>query len=355
MRVGVTGGAGFIGSHVVDRLIELRHEPVIFDHVRPARARPDIDLMLGDTRDATAVSELGAHVDAIIHLASVLGTQETIGDPIPAATTNVISGLNCLMTARKYDLALVNIAVGNWWMLNTYSQSKHNVEQYVRMFGREFNVRAVNVRCVNAYGPRQFVFPPYGSAKVRKITPSFICRALCEQPIQIYGDGTQVSDMVYVGDVARTLVAAAEHCALSERYDIDHAIEVGPMRSATVTDVANRVLDTVERLGLARRIDNPIEYLPMRPGETADSVLSIEQATHVENELLKVGVDGYTARSMLRPLTNLVSADYRTLKEVKVDPLSMTPLTVGIAQTVAWFSEHRGEHWNDPRVLADAG
>lgn len=350
MRVGVTGGAGFIGGHVVDRLIELHHEPVIFDHARPARARDDVDLMLGDTTNATHVSELGAHVDAIIHLASVLGTQETIADPIHAAMTNVASGINCLMTARKYNLALVNIAVGNWWMLNTYSQSKHNVEQYVRMFGREFNVRAVNVRCVNAYGPRQSVAPPYGSAQVRKITPSFVCRALCETPIQIYGDGTQVSDMIYVGDVARTLVAAAEHCALADGYTLDHAIEVGPMISSTVNDVANTVWDTVERLGLARRPETPIEYLPMRPGETNEQVIADDAARFIEKALLDAGVDRYTARSMLRPLTNQVAADYRTLKEVKIDPVSMTPLTVGITRTVEWFAQNRGEHWSDPRV-----
>ncbi|WP_433663823.1 NAD-dependent epimerase/dehydratase family protein [Nocardia sp. CA-128927] len=95
MKVGVTGGSGFIGSYVCEELVRRNHEPVIFDHRRHARPQP-YEVMLGDIRDSTSMTELAAHCDGIIHLAAVLGTQETIRQPRPAAETNLVGGLNFL-------------------------------------------------------------------------------------------------------------------------------------------------------------------------------------------------------------------------------------------------------------------
>ena len=343
MKVGVTGGAGFIGGHVVDRLRAIDHKVVIFDHLGRGEQRAGVEVMLGDVRDAIAVTELAAHVDGIIHLASVLGTQETISNPVPPATTNLVGGLNVLMACKQYSLPLVNIAVGNWWMRNTYSLSKRIVEQYVEMFVREHGLRASNVRCMNAYGPCQSVAPPYGAAKVRKITPSFICRALSGHPIEIYGDGSQISDMVYVEDVARTLVNTFEACARDAVPA--HGIEVGPLVSSTVREVAEHVLTEVDRLG-APLADPRIDCVPMRPGESEGSTITRGQAANLEQIMRSMGVDPIEARFMLRPLTNNVSADTRTLTEVGINPESMTPLAVGINQTVQWYAEHEGSAWH---------
>ena len=83
-RVGVTGGGGFIGSYVVEELIRKGYEPVIFDHTTNRTYPGDCELFLGDVRDNVAMTEFAAHVDGIIHLAAVLGTQETIQNPRPA-------------------------------------------------------------------------------------------------------------------------------------------------------------------------------------------------------------------------------------------------------------------------------
>lgn len=248
----VTGGNGFIGRHVCRRLAVQGHQPVVFDR----QAHTTGPAILGDIRDAAAVTEAAAHVNGIIHLAGVLGTQETIRNPRPAAETNLLGGLNVLEAACQYDLPLVYIAVGNWWMQNAYSITKTATERFCKMYRTDRNLNVSVVRAMNAYGPGQSLAAPWGPSKVRKIMPAFICRALTDQPIEIYGDGLQIMDMVYVTDVAETLVDA-----LGTNNDWD----CGTGRATTVLDIAEEVVRQVGK--------GHIEHLPMRPGEHAASVV----------------------------------------------------------------------------------
>jgi nucleoside-diphosphate-sugar epimerase len=306
MKIGITGGAGFIGGYVAKVALERGHDVVVFD----SRGRQIsvgngayIEPRLGDVRDATAMTELAAHVDGIIHLAACLGTQETIQNPRPAAETNIVGGLNFLEACTQYGIPGVYIGVGNHWMDNTYSISKTTVERFVRMFnadrkGSRFNI----VRLVNAYGPRQSVAPPFGPAKVRKIAPSFITRALTGNPIEVYGDGSQVSDMVYVRDGAEALVRSLE--AAAEGIVFDRPVEVGSVRPVRVIDVAEHVAMLVaQKLGPLV----PINYLPMRPGET--------------------------------PGTPVV-ADTSTLEFVGMDPADLVQLGPGLEATIDWYAAH---------------
>jgi len=300
MRVGVTGGSGFIGQHVVSWLRTFPGvEPLVFDH----KGRGD-DVMLGDVRDRTAVMEFAAHVDRIIHLAAVLGTQETIADPRPAAETNIMGGLNVLEACHRYDLPLVNIAVGNWWMRNTYSTTKHTVERLLEQYRDNCGLRAINVRAVNAYGPGQVAAAPFGPGKVRKIMPSFICRALSGLPIEVYGDGQQVSDMVHVSNVASALHAALMSAAQGSVPT--RTIEVGPSEHHTVLDIAELVATIA-----GRGTPVPIVHLPMRPGEQPGA---------------------------------RVTADNSTLLDIGLQP-TLVPLDQGIGNTVAWFEKNRGVTW----------
>lgn len=175
--IAITGGSGFIGSWVVDELVSRGHSVVILDHSK-RESNPKAELFLGDVRDSTAIHELAAHVDGIIHLAAVLGTQETIGNPGPAVETNMMGGVNVLSACRQYGIPLVYAGVGNHWMLNTYSTTKTAVERLLYQFRDEFGLPFATVRPVNAYGPRQRVAPPFGPGKVKKIMPAFVCRAL---------------------------------------------------------------------------------------------------------------------------------------------------------------------------------
>jgi len=300
MKIGVTGGAGFIGGHVIDELVARGHQPVIFDHL--GRTHRDHPVMLGDVRDDVAMAELAAHVDGIIHLAACLGTQETILNPRPAAKTNIEGGLNFLEAIAQYKIPGVYIGVGNHWMQNSYSISKTTIERFAAMFNKERGTRCNVVRLVNAYGPRQSVAPPFGPAKVRKITPSFACRALTGRPIEIYGDGEQISDMVHVTDGAKALVNALEKAAGG--VVLDRVVECGPAEHHTVNEVARLVIKAAVNLGYA---EVPLVHLPMRPGE----------------------IPGAS-----------VTADTTTLPLVGMDPSSLVPLQDGIADVVAWYSEH---------------
>jgi UDP-glucose 4-epimerase len=308
VKVAVTGGAGFIGSWVIDELDRRGHSVVVFDP--RGRTVAPAEVMLGDVRDDVAVTELAAHVDGIIHLAAVLGTQETIRNPRPAVLSNVQGGLNVLEAATQYGLPVVNICVGNHWMNNSYSISKTTVERLGLMFRDERGTKVNQVRVVNAYGPRQSAAPPFGPAKVRKIMPAFICRALSCQPIEVYGDGGQVSDCVWVGDVATALVTALESAAVGNVFD--RVVEVGPADHATVNDVAGIVRDAAERI-TGRHV--PVTHLPMRPGEIPGAQ---------------------------------VTADTSTLELVDMTVDSLVPLREGIRRTVLWFADHRGKNWDAP-------
>jgi UDP-glucose 4-epimerase len=327
MKIGITGGAGFIGGHVVDVALERGHDVVVFDtrgrlaedeteNFSYPRPMVTVERRLGDVRDATAMTELAAHTDGIIHLAACLGTQETITNPRPAAETNIVGGLNFLEACIQYGIPGVYIGVGNHWMENTYSITKTTVERFVRMFNAErvvpgsqhsagpdrLGARFNTVRLVNAYGARQSMAPPFGPAKVRKILPSFIGRALTGRQIEVYGDGSQISDMVHVRDGALALVKALENADAGVVFD--RAVEVGPATSNTVLEVAQMVRTA------ARMINgnhSEITFLPMRPGET-------------------IGTP--------------VTADTSTLEFVDMAPEKLTETRPGIYNTVRWYSDN---------------
>lgn len=301
MRVLVTGGGGFIGRHACQALAARGHEPVVLDRYRDAPLG-GYPLLLGDIRDPTAVTEAAAHVDAVIHLAGVLGTQETIANPRPAAETNISGLLNVAEACAQYRVPLVNIAVGNWFEDNTYSVTKHAAERLCAMYARHRGLAAVSVRAFNAYGPGQAAPRPWGTSAVRKIIPSFTCRALAGLPVQVYGDGQQIMDMIYVSDVAVILTLAAERLA-GGSLPPGTLLEAGTGRATTVMDIADAVLAETARQG---RPGGTVEKLPMRPGETP----------------------GVT-----------VLADPSGLSAVGADPAELVPLAVGLAATVTWYRE----------------
>jgi UDP-glucose 4-epimerase len=299
-KVLVTGASGFIGGYVIEELLRRGRNVLAFDRRRISLSYvADIETIFGDIRDSTSVTEAMAHADSWIHLAGVLGTQETVRNPRPAVETNLLGGLNVLEAAAQYATPGVNIAVGNWFEDNPYSLTKYSIERFCSMYRRFRDVSVTVVRAYNAYGPRQSVAAPYGPSKVRKMIPSFIMRALTGDPIQVYGDGLQIMDMIYVRDVADMLVRALERTERLGRDQSNIVFEAGSGNETTVVDIAKEVIGIVGR--------GTVEHLPPRVGETPGVV---------------------------------VLANTSGLSALGVDPTMLTPLDVGLRDTVEYYREY---------------
>lgn len=266
----VTGGAGFIGSHVVDELLRRSLVPTIFDrliHFHPTIA--DVKrtpIFYGDVTSYQAVLEAVGKHDGVIHLAGRLGTAETINDPVPSVEVNTIGALNVFQACREHGVPAVYIAVGNHWMNNSYSISKTSAERFALMFNTEHDTRIAVVRGMNAFGPRQLHLP------VKKIIPTFVVHALRGDDIPVYGDGSQRMDMIFVEDLARVLVDAL----VTDHGCYDSVMEAGTGEALSVKEIAEAV---IEASGSSRRRASRIKNLPMRAGEPEGSVVVADLET----------------------------------------------------------------------------
>ena len=259
-RILVTGGTGFIGQHVVANLKAKGHYPVILDrHYLPRD--PTTETVMGSVTDRSAVDHAVSICDGVIHLAAVLGTQETIEEPGIAFEVNVRGSINVFQAVRHYGVPAVYITVGNYWMNNPYSISKHTAERLALMFNKECGTRIAVVRGYNAYGPGQKAAP------VRKIIPNFIIPALKGEELIVYGDGTQIMDMIYVEDIAEILVQSllTDRGWTGTMEGYEEIVEAGTGRATTVHQIAQMVIGKVGR--------GQIRLTPMRPGEPEQSVV----------------------------------------------------------------------------------
>lgn len=242
MRVLVTGSSGFIGKHVQMELGARGHEMIPFDQNHMC------DVMLE--------SQLHSYMDradAVINLAGRLGTAEIIGSERTAAEINIIGALNVYNAAAAYHIPVVQIGTGHKGQPNPYAITKAAAEDLglsrAQWTGQKISV----VRAYHVYGPFQKPPPPHGTSPVRKIIPSFGCRALTDTTLEVWGDGQQKIDLVHAEDVAKALVDAT-----SGPYG--QVIEAGTGKPVTVSQVAWDVIREADSL-------STVSYLPMRPGE----------------------------------------------------------------------------------------
>jgi len=226
VRILVTGGAGFIGSHVVDALIERGHEVAVVDDLSTGKREhlnPQAKFYHLDIRDAQGLDEVFAaeRPEIVNHQAARANVRESMEKPVLYAEVNVIGSLNLLELSRKYEVAkFIYASTGGAVYgepeylpadeghpinpLDPYGASKHFVEHYLYLYNANYGLRYTALRYPNVYGPRQ---DPHGEAGVVAIFTGQMLQG--GQPV-INGSGEQERDFVYVGDIAEANIQAME-------------------------------------------------------------------------------------------------------------------------------------------------
>jgi len=273
MRAIVTGGAGFIGSHVVDALTARGAEVLVVDNLATGRtARLDgTSFAQVDIRDAEALAAQFASLRPthVFHMAAQADVRVSVADPAMDATVNVVGTINVLTAAQAHEATVVFASTGGAIYGEKerrptpedepvepeapYGTAKYCAEEYLRLFNRLHGTRHVALRLGNVYGPRQ---DPAGEAGVVSI---FSGRVVRGEPLTVFGDGTQTRDYVFVGDVVSAFLAAAD-AGRPGCWNVGTGIETS-------------VLDLVEGLAAATGTTIVPRFAPARAGELQASAL----------------------------------------------------------------------------------
>ncbi len=282
MKALVTGGAGFIGSHVCDLLVTAGHEVHVLDDLsngKVANVPAGASLHRGSITDAAFVNELFAAIqpDVVCHLAAQVSVIESLKDPFNDVRRNIDGSINLILAARANGQPKIVYASTGGAIygdpeesaipvdetyparpLSPYGITKHTVEHYLEAEAANHGQRYTVVRFGNVYGPRQ---DPHGEAGVVAI---FTVKILEGSVCKVFGDGEQTRDFVYVGDVARAVVAAIDG-------PDGQMFNVGTGNEVTVNEV-------VAALREAWGADFAVEHAPARVGEVKRIALCIDKA-----------------------------------------------------------------------------
>ncbi len=262
----VTGGAGFIGSHLVDRLVRDGHEVVVIDNFYTGRRSnlagsegPRLTVHEADVADLERIRPLFAGIDHVFHLAAMADIVPSINHPIPYHRANVDGTISVLEAARaagvkRFVYAASSSCYGIPDVYPTpetapirpmypYALTKYVGEEYVLHWGRTYKLPVVSLRLFNVFGPRHRTTGTYGA-----VFGVFLAQKLAGKPLTIVGDGAQTRDFTFVSDVADAFVTAARSDLVSE-----------------IMNVGSGGTYSVNRL--AELIGGERVALPKRPGE----------------------------------------------------------------------------------------
>jgi UDP-glucose 4-epimerase len=278
MRILVTGGAGFIGSHVVDHYVAAGHQVTVLDNLSSGRRRNlhrKARFIRGDVRSRRVVESLaGKMFDVVNHHAAQIDVRKSVADPGFDAEVNILGLLNLLELARRSRARkfIFSASGGTYYgecrgparetqeprPLSPYGITKMCGEYYIRAYSALHGLNYTVFRYGNVYGPRQ---DPHGEAGVVAI---FSQRMLAGEPVTIFGDGRQQRDYVFVGDVAR-----ANLLALSRGHR--DVFNVGTSRATSVNELFSHLKSLT-------RYPAKAVYRPARPGELMRSCVDIRKA-----------------------------------------------------------------------------
>ena len=258
MRVFITGGAGFIGSHLCDALLNEGHQVSILDNMSTGSAaniahiKDQIEIHQGDIRDVELVEELMAPADLVLHMAAALGVNTILENPIESVSTNFTGSEVILTAATKLKKRIIIASTSEIYGKNpkqplsetddrvvgtpqkirwTYSDAKALEEAIAHALFLTKQLKVTTVRLFNTVGPRQ-------TGRYGMVLPRFIQSAIKNEPITIYGDGTQSRVFCHVQDAVKAILTlAATDSAIGEVYN------VGGVGETTIKQLADRIIE----------------------------------------------------------------------------------------------------------------
>src|SRR5271154_1303515 len=296
MRYLVTGGAGFIGSNIVDELVKRGREVVVLDDLSAgkeanlAAVREKIDLHIGTITDLAAVQSACKGVDYVIHLAARTSVPRSVLNPLESNHVNIDGTLNVLVAARdaqvrRFVFAASSSAYGETPTLpkvetmaaqpiSPYGVTKYVGEMYAQVFGRVYGLENACIRYFNVFGPRQDPTSQYSGVLSR-----FMLAVLNGEPPVIYGDGEQSRDFTYIDNVVDETLRACEASGASGKV-------FNGGTGARIT--LNQVVKMLEKI-TGREIQ--AKYDPPRTGDIRDSQADISLARKVLGYEPRVGFE----------------------------------------------------------------
>ncbi|PZX93234.1 dTDP-glucose 4,6-dehydratase [Flavobacterium aquariorum] len=303
----ITGGAGFIGSHIAEYLSNKGHEVTILDSLRTGFEKNlsglNVKFIKGDIRDKNLVEELVQGASGIFHLAALVSVPESLLNINECIEINTLGTINILEAAKKNDSCKVVLSssAANYGdnpilpkietmtpePMTPYAVTKLDGEFYLKMYQDQWNVPTASLRYFNVFGPRQNPQSAYAAA-----VPIFINKALQNQPITIYGDGSQTRDFIYVKDVVKANVLASRMGG--ETYNVALGYSTSILELAKkiieITNSKSQIQFLEERPGdIKHSIADPTKFnqLGFKPDYTIDRALQ-ETICFYENELLQI-------------------------------------------------------------------
>lgn len=286
MKVLVTGGAGFIGSHLVELLLARGEEVVVLDNFSTGKRRnlpshPDLSVLEGDVADAADVSAALAGCDAFVHLAAVASVEASVRDPLATNRTNLRGSIQLFEAATQLgvrrgvyassaavygdsqELPLRESASKR--PLSPYATDKLAGEHYLAHYRRSGKLDGVAFRFFNVFGPRQDPGSPYSG-----VISVFLDRAAKGASITVFGDGEQTRDFVYVGDVVAALAQALVRTDDDPSDDLP-VFNVGRGESVSL-------LQLLELVGALEGVKAPLQvgFGPSRQGDIRRSLANVD-------------------------------------------------------------------------------
>jgi UDP-glucose 4-epimerase len=259
MKCIVTGGAGFIGSNLVDKLISLNHEVTIIDNLLTGEEKnlnPKAKFINADVRYAfSSISEIKENIDVIFHCAAQSRIQPSFVDPISTSVINVFGTIRILELARKNKAKVVYAGSSSFYgdpRKNIYALSKWIGEEYCISYNQIYGVPVAIARFFNVYGPRQISEGPYAN-----LIGIFEHQKLNKQPLTATGNGEQRRDFTHVFDIVDGLIAMSKDSWNGEVFNLGSGVNY------SINEVA--------------KMFNPvgIKYIPAKPGEAWETLADI--------------------------------------------------------------------------------